>query len=110
MESYLSEGILGVVHNEAKFFYHQIAAGVLRRSVFGPLLYIPPTAGIEMATFADDTAITVVSESQHIVIYSLQQAINSVDKWTQQWKIKLHPQKTIMYVYEVPLLYRSKVG
>ena len=52
-----------------------------------------------MVTLADDTAITAVNESKQIATYSLQQAMESVDKWPQQWKMKLHLQKTIHVIF-----------
>ena len=97
MESYLAERIFKVVHDEAKSDYHPIAASMPQESLLAPLLYllytadIPPTAGNEMTTFADDTVITAVSESQQIATYSLQQAINSVNKWAQQFPILSKP-------------------
>ena len=82
IESYLSERTFRVVYNEAKSDCHSIAAGVPQESVLGPLLYllhaadIPPTAGTEMATFADDTAIIAISESKQIVACNLNEPYN----------------------------------
>ena len=81
-----SERTFRVDDYEEKSGYHPIVAVMPQGSALGPLLYllntvhIPLTGGTRMATFAYDTVITAVSESQPC---------------SKQWKIKLHPQKTI---------------
>lgn len=101
LESYLSDRKFRVIYEEECSDFHPTLAGVPQGSVLGPFLYvlytsdIPTTDQTFIGTFADDTAIMSVDESQPRAVEKLQQALNNVSKWTRDWKIKLNELKSI---------------
>lgn len=82
----------------------QIKAGVPQGSVIGPLLYllytqdIPQPTGTTVGTFADDTAILAVGNSEEATI-KLQKAVNIINKWTRKWRIKLNENKSVQIFF-----------
>jgi hypothetical protein len=105
IESYLADRTFSVAHEEAKSSFRQISAGVPQGSVLGPILYLLYTADLPVdgntttATFADDTAILSVSDSHVKATENLQIALNHVNCWTQDWKIKLNESKSVHVTY-----------
>lgn len=107
LESYLDDRQFRVIHQNAVSNLYCILAGVPQGSVLGPLLYLlytkdlPVDETATIATFADDTAILSVSDSQLEATAKLQTAINRTQKWALTWKIKLHEQKSVhvMFTY-----------
>lgn len=105
LESYLMDRSFRVTHEGARSEFYRIKAGVPQGSVLGPTLYLLYTADIPtvndtvIATYADDTAITYVSECQRAATAKLQKALNRVINWTNDWKIKLNQQKSIHVTY-----------
>ena len=85
---------------EACSEYHSIQAGVPQGSVLGPILLLPTadvpvTSEITLVVFAYDTAIMAVSDTQTAATEQRQGAIDSLNKWTRQWRIRLNEQKSI---------------
>lgn len=48
-----------------------------------------------MATFANDTAILTVGDSNVEATGKLQAAVNRIQQWTKIWKIKLNESKSV---------------
>ena len=101
LTDYISNRLFRIKHEDAFSSLREIQAGVPQGSVLGPVLYllytcdIPNLEGVTIATFADDTALLAVDDSETIACNKLQKACNTLVKWTKQWKIKLHEQKSI---------------
>ena len=81
-------------------FYYIIRPGVPLGSVLGPTLYkistadIPQTESVEIATFADVTAITTVHYEPNRTIKLLQKGLNEIGHWAQIWNIKMNASKS----------------
>lgn len=45
--------------------------------------------------YADDTAILAVGNNIEEITNKLQEAVNKIDNWTKQWRIKLNASKSI---------------
>lgn len=66
------------------------------------LLYtadIPETNHVEMATFADDTAVMATASSQEAAIEDLQKALDKISSWTRRWKILLNEKKSVQVTF-----------
>ena len=105
LESYLFERKFRVSQVDAFSNIHPIQAGVPQGSVLGPLLYIIYTADIPVTqntfigTFADDTVIMSTGDSQQHAIKNLQLALDKINNWTLDWKIKLNELKSVHVTY-----------
>lgn len=110
IESYLADWSYCVVYEEAVSEYYQVKAGVSQGGVLGPILYLLYTANIPtnkhttIATYADDTAIMAVGDTQTIATTKLQKALNKVLAWMNKWKIKLNQQKSTHIIYTLRLI------
>ena len=78
-------------------------AGVPQGSVLSPLLFIiftndipPPTRHIRLSQFADDLAIWSTSSRPYLALDRLQHYLNRLQRYCNDWRIKLNPQKTTL--------------
>ena len=105
LESYLKNRKFQVAHEEETSEFKSIKAGVPQGSVLGPLLYllytadIPETDHIEMATFADDTAVMATASTQEAAVDGLQKALDRISNWTKRWKIMLNEKKSVQVTF-----------
>lgn len=101
LESYLSQRTFRIKQENEYSELKIINAGVPQGSVLGPVLYllytcdIPVTDNIKLATFADDTAVLAVGNSIEETTANLQYAVNAINAWTAQWRIKLNENKSV---------------
>lgn len=78
-----------------------VRAGVPQGSVLGPFLYslytndIPRSPGVELALFADDTALYTTSRDRSRVGRLLQSAANALGDWFRKWRIEVNPEKSV---------------
>ena len=69
--------------------------------MLGPVLYLLYTSNLHtfnenvVATFADDTAILAVGDSNSESTEKLQTAIVEIQRWTENWHIKLNKTKSV---------------
>ncbi|GBP86546.1 Probable RNA-directed DNA polymerase from transposon BS [Eumeta japonica] len=78
-----------------------LKAGVPQGSTLSPLLYsayvndIPrPSNGVQLALFADDTALYLRGSNYRDTTPRLQRAIDELTRWLRLWRIKLNPEKS----------------
>ncbi|GBP95100.1 RNA-directed DNA polymerase from mobile element jockey [Eumeta japonica] len=78
-----------------------IRAGVPQGSALSPLLYsaytndIPrPTSGVQLALFADDTALFYRNRYRDVAASRLQRAIDELGQWFRLWRIEVNPEKS----------------
>jgi hypothetical protein len=101
LKSYLTERHFQVKHNHDYSQCYQIQSGVPQGSVLGPLLYLiytadlPTTNKTTVATFADDTAILAINDDPIIASENLQQHLNLLQHWFNNWKIKINQTKSV---------------
>lgn len=103
IKNYLSHRSYQVTYGSATSAVHWINAGVPQGSVLGPTLFLLYTADvpalssshIEIATFADDTAILSTSSNHPEASARLQRALNSFVTWARRWKIAINEQKSV---------------
>jgi hypothetical protein len=103
--SYLSDRHFQIKHGEAYSTINQINSGVPQGSVFGPLLYllytpdIPITPTTHIGTFLDDTVIICRHSDRQIATARLQEHLNLIQKWLQDWQIKVNETKSTQVIY-----------
>lgn len=75
-------------------------------SVLGPVLFIiyvndiPRCRGIELKLFADDTKLYSVLQDDSISSADLQECLNCIYEWSNEWQLKLAPAKcTVMRIH-----------
>lgn len=76
-------------------------AGVPQKRVLGPIIYLLYTSNIleldnnRITTlFADDTAVMVVSKYYEGATIILQNSVNKINNWSEQWRNKLNETKS----------------
>ena len=99
--SYLSnrtfEVHIGTESTEPK----RIAAGVPQGSILGPVLFLlytmdfPQAEEITTALYADDSAVIAHHKNYDIATSCLQNAVDRIHNWAQDWKIGLNESKSV---------------
>lgn len=101
LKAYLSERLFRVKQEDEYSELKVVQAGVPQGSVLGPVLYllftsdIPRSAQVQMATFADDTAILATGKTVQEATNKLQYASEEISAWTKRWKIKINELKSV---------------
>ena len=98
IESFLSGRRQKVVVNGEHSDWSDVSSGIPQGSILGPLLFViyindlPSTVKSQMLLFADDTKIfeQITGEDD---IRSLQQDIDGMNRWSEKWLLKFHPDK-----------------
>ncbi|GBP36446.1 Probable RNA-directed DNA polymerase from transposon BS [Eumeta japonica] len=103
IQNYLTNRHFTFRHERTHSTRRLIRAGVPQGSALSPLLYsaytndIPrPTSGVQLALFADDTALYYKSRNRTTLptIRRLQRAIDELDQWFRLWRIDVNPDKS----------------
>jgi predicted GIY-YIG superfamily endonuclease len=101
LESYISESYFRIKQEDAYSDLRKMHAGVPQGSVLGPALYLLYTSDLPtfeqnvVATFADDTAIMAIGDTNTDSTGKFQSAITKVKCWTRKWRIKLNETKSV---------------
>ncbi|GBP30628.1 Probable RNA-directed DNA polymerase from transposon BS [Eumeta japonica] len=84
-----------------------IRAGVPQGSTLSPLLHsayvndIPrPKTGVQLALFADDTALFLRSNCLRNILPLLQRAIDELTQWLRLWRIEVNPEKSASIYFD----------
>jgi hypothetical protein len=98
ISSFLSNRRQKVVVKGEHSSWSNVTSGIPQGSVLGPLLFVlyindlPDVVDASILLFADDTKIykeIITIEDQE----SIQNNINSMQNWSEQWLLKFHPEK-----------------
>ncbi|GBP36679.1 Probable RNA-directed DNA polymerase from transposon BS [Eumeta japonica] len=101
IQNYLSNRYFTFRHERTHSTRRIIRAGVPQGSALSPLLYsaytndIPrPTSGVQLALFADDTALFYRNKYRDVAASRLQRAIDELGQWFRLWRIEVNPEKS----------------
>ncbi|GBP83142.1 Probable RNA-directed DNA polymerase from transposon BS [Eumeta japonica] len=95
-------------HENTHSSRRMIRAGVPQGSALSPLLYsvytndIPrSSSGVQLALFADDTALYLRGQTERNICPHLQKAIEELARWFQTWRIEVNAEKSaaISFIY-----------
>jgi Reverse transcriptase (RNA-dependent DNA polymerase)/Endonuclease-reverse transcriptase len=105
IKSYLNDRIFQVKYKDELSDFKEIRTGVPQGSVLGPVLYtiytadLPESANTTTATYADDTAILSANGEPDKTSQTLQQAMETIQKWLKRWKIDVNTDKSVHVVF-----------
>lgn len=100
IQSYLKDRFFEVHHANSTSSTRKIRAGVPQGSILGPTLFniyindIPRPEGVELALFADDTAVIAQSWHAEEASEALQSALDILEEWYTLWRIKINVTKS----------------
>ncbi|GBP53751.1 Probable RNA-directed DNA polymerase from transposon BS [Eumeta japonica] len=101
IQNFLSNRYFTFRHERTHSTRRLIRAGVPQGSALSPLLYsaytndIPrPTSGVQLALFADDTALFFRSRTRRSIFRHLPKAIDELGQWFRKWRIEVNPDKS----------------
>lgn len=83
----------------------QIKAGVPQGSVLGPTLFniymadIPRPPGIELALYADDSALYTAHRRTEVIRKLLQNGLDLMEEWADRWRLRINPAKTQAIIF-----------
>lgn len=99
--SYLSDRSFEVHIGSESSELKPITAGVPQGSILGPVLYLlytmdfPQEEGVTSALYADDSAAIAHHQNYDAAVAKLQNAVDGIQAWAQDWKIKLNDSKSV---------------
>jgi len=100
LQSYLKSRYLTITCNNETSSPIPMLSGVPRGSILGPPLYTLYTADIPqsplttLSTYADDKAVFSTHHNPDTASSNLQHHIQSIDQWTQKWRLKINVTKS----------------
>ena len=98
IENFLSGRSQRVYVNGSSSESAQVTSGIPQGSVLGPLLFViyindlPQHVKSQVRIFADDTKLFTRSDTEE-ARDQLQQDLDSLQKWSDDWLLRFHPQK-----------------
>ena len=99
-KDYLSNRLQRVIIRGQHSLWGLIKAGVPQGSVLGPLLFliyindIADNLTCKIKLFADDTTLYLTFDDQDIVKANLEENLNRISEWANQWIVSFSPTKT----------------
>ncbi|GBP83460.1 Probable RNA-directed DNA polymerase from transposon BS [Eumeta japonica] len=104
IQNYLANRHFTFRHERTHSTRRLIRAGVPQGSTLSPLLYSaytndvprPSSSGVQLALFADDTALFYGNRnrSTRFTLLPLQRAIDELGQWFRKWRIEVNPDKS----------------
>ena len=100
IKSYLLDRKQKVINNGKESISLNINAGVPQGSILGPLFFlifindIVQEIGCSIKLFADDTSIYIIVEDPNTGAQILNDNLNKVHTWSENWLVSFNPQKT----------------
>ena len=106
MSSYLENRTQRVVIHGEKSEPRTLEAGVPQGSILGPLLFIIYTNDLtdhintNIRLYADDISIFEQGTNQNTTDQNLNQDLENLTKWAEDWHVKLNPEKTMRQLHQ----------
>ncbi len=100
-ENYLENRKQKVVLNGEESSTLNITSGVPQGSILGPLLFLvyvndlPTDIISNVKMYADDTSLVLPSKDINTARDTLNEDLNTLDKWAKQWHVIFNPGKTV---------------
>jgi hypothetical protein len=98
ISAFLLDRVQCVVVNGSVSSQAAVSSGIPQGSVLGPLLFVvyindlPAQCQNTVKLFADDTKVFTRSDNDD-AIQSLQEDLDSMQEWSDQWLLRFHPEK-----------------
>ncbi|KAJ4440613.1 hypothetical protein ANN_08759 [Periplaneta americana] len=105
MTSFLSNRTFSVKVSCTHSSVRSISAGVPQGSILASILFnvytsdIPATPTAQIATYADDTALYAMHRNINVTSNHLQEALNIICSWLENWRIALNYNKCKAMIY-----------
>lgn len=106
IRSYLTDRHFQVSLNGVNSGSFNISAGVPQGSILGPVLYSRFSAdipmfpdGCQLSFFADDTAVLVKGRNTRQLTTKLQESLEILAKYLDDWKIRINPARTQVILF-----------
>ncbi|GBP19995.1 Probable RNA-directed DNA polymerase from transposon BS [Eumeta japonica] len=119
IQNYLANRHFTFRHERTHSTRRLIRAGVPQGSTVSPLLYSaytndvprPSSSGVQLALFADDTALFYGNRnrSTRFTLLPLQRAIDELGQWFRKWRIEVNPDKSAAIQFKTVMTYASPV-
>ncbi|GBP04845.1 RNA-directed DNA polymerase from mobile element jockey [Eumeta japonica] len=116
IQHYLTNRQFSFRHEKSTSAKRLIRAGVPQGSTLSPLLYsaytndIPrPQTGVQLALFADDTALYLSGSNFRIITPRLQKAVDELTRWFQTWRIEVNPEKSAVIFFNYSSIKKKEV-
>lgn len=107
IQSFISNRTFSVSVDNHQSNPYTIQAGLPQGSPLSPLLFnlytadLPTSKKINTAQFADDTALFISDTTLTDIRNKMQQHLNLIENWSNTWKIKLNPSKSIAKIFSL---------
>ncbi|GBP32504.1 Probable RNA-directed DNA polymerase from transposon BS [Eumeta japonica] len=116
IQQYLTNRHFSFRHENSTSAKRPIRAGVLQGSTLSPLLYssytndIPrPQTGVQLALFADESALYLSGSNFCQITPRLQKAIDKLTRWFQTWRIEVNPEKSAAIFFNYSSIKKKEV-
>jgi hypothetical protein len=106
ISSYLHNGTFEAAFLTATSTSRHMPAGVAQGGLVSPVLFslyvndIPvPSRHVELAMYADDTAIIVTSRKSALLIRYLETYLSDLERWLREWRIAINVSKSTAMLF-----------
>ena len=106
ISSYLRGRAFGASFQTATSSRRGMRAGVTQGGLISPVLFSlyvndmpPPSHHVELALYADDTAIIATSRKPKLLVSYLESYLNDLQRWFSEWRIAINVSKSTAIIF-----------
>jgi retron-type reverse transcriptase len=107
ISSYLQDQMFKASFQMAMLSRRDMQAGVAQGGLISPVLFslyvndMPsPSHHVELALYADDTAIIATSRKPTLLVSYLESYLNDLQRWLSEWRIAINVSKSTAIIFE----------